>query len=81
MPCKETALRNAQYAYSKYIEGTEKAYLVQGAINDLSKVYGVAFCSIDCITCAKQALEEDDEGKKHNLMARALKDVISRRCV
>lgn len=79
-PDRTKALRDALYAYSKYMEGVEKSYMVQAAIDDLVIVYGLAADRVECITFARQALAEDDEGQKHSLMARALKDVIARQC-
>lgn len=78
-PCRQTALRQAQYAYTKYIEGTEKAYLVEGAIADLIAAYDIE--SLDAIIYARLSLKEEDEGEKQRLMAIALKDVLTRRKV
>lgn len=78
-PCRQTALRQAQYAYTKYIEGTEKAYLVEGAIADLIAAYDIE--SLDAIIYARLSLKEEDEGEKQRLMAIALKDILARRRV
>ena len=78
-PCRYKALRNAQYAYSKYIEGTEKAYMVESAISDLIAAYQLE--DLNCIIYARKSLAESDEGERQRLMAVALKDILSRRRV
>lgn len=78
-PCKQTALRNAQYAFTKYIEGTEKAYMVEAAIIDLIDAYGVD--SLNSVIYARQSLAENHPDEKQRLMAIAIKDVLSRRKV
>jgi len=60
------ARRFALYAFAKFIDGTEKAYMVEAAISDLERAYG----SHAAADLARKALQ--DEEKRDELMALAL---------
>ena len=74
-PSKHNALLNARHAFAGYIQGTEKAYMVESALQDIQDAYQV---EIPASENAKKALKEEDEELRLALMQKALDDVLKR---
>lgn len=72
-PSKHKALSNARYAFEGYINGTERAYMVNAALDDLQDAYGI---EIKASTLAKEALKTEDEGERLRLTSEALSEVL-----
>lgn len=75
-PCKQTALRLALFAFAGYLEGKERAYMVEAAISDIEAAFGKDI--LPAVHLAQLALAEEDEGIRLDLMRKALDGIKKR---